>query len=1005
MIPTVEQEKQRTRHLCTKHHQECTQKRGLKPAWIEANCRSLTAEEASQYLGYPAKSGGILLSGEGIQIQFKPDKPWKNEGDKKAAKYRSPLGDYDAMLPIHPENPNYWTDLEALKAECYQVDGYPCLVTTEGFLKAIAGCSNGIPTIASLGVEMLLSSTKADIQGKRYLVPALERFAKAGFGFIIAFDADCATNSNVLWAQRRLSEQLLKFKVPVYSVTSNWTVEQGKGMDDYIQKNGADKFKRDVLGNVIAYSDWLKIQKLEGQFKEDQQGKKPPSPRQLGLELAQKHQPDWAFHNEQKVWRIYNGKVWEDIEEEAFQQVVYGVIKSMGIQWDLPVYIDNTIRVLKHELLIKKWITFDRKRYIAFNNCVLDTETGEQLDHSPDFRFTSHLPYKYSVGSDYKDDPLLALQQQCPHIYEFMARAMGGDAKRILKLLAIVNGAIKFRFHDLQMFVHLVGKPGTGKGTFSRILEKVVGKVNTANSSLTALSEGTEIAAIIDKQMVIFPDERRQVGVEILLKLTGGDKVRYREIYKKRGEAYFLGLLLVLSNNPVFAGDTTGVERRLSLVQFLNPIPKHLRSSTAEHLLEAEIPSLIPLALMLKDAQVTNLIKGLGDDEIPEFKQQEWLMKTQVNSLAAWANENLIHDLDASTAVGDGRKTDSGYNTRTLYGNYRDYCDASGVKQPFQLTSFSGSLIDLCTDVLEWSGIEKVRTNVGIRIKGLRLRQQSLDDDIPRIDETFAAVQGVKGSVDKSEGSESLQNQHCVGYEGQIEQTEQIEQKISKTNQQSSDTLDQGMETVSEIYQEADIQSCSTEQQETEEKKEVDVAFTPTQASHDKGLEPSQGSTVPFTNPTLFALELDYSTFPHLTCDTIEAKRNQSKKIKQRLLESADREELTAIKQEFSDRFHWVWRNLLTDAERRKLKAIANTEQLNFLDLAQGESMAAADEVRSIINTLIDAAKFDCLAEVVVTFALAEWWPVLKQQVLEGLPELLKAAVQDVINNKNSAVG
>jgi putative DNA primase/helicase len=414
-----------------------------------------------------------------------------------------------------------------------------------------------------------------------------------------------------------------------------------------------------VLGNAIAYSDWLKIQKLEGQFKEDQQGKKPPSPRQLGLELAQKHQREWAFHNEQKVWRIYNGKVWEDIEEEAFGQVVYGVIKSMGIQWDLPVYIDNTIRVLKHELLIKKWITFDRKRYIAFNNCVLDTETGEQLDHSPDFRFTSHLPYKYSVSSDYKDDPLLALQQQCPHIYEFMARAMGGDAKRILKLLAIINGAIKFRFHDLQMFVHLVGKPGTGKGTFSRILEKVVGKVNTANSSLTALSEGTEIAAIIDKQMVIFPDERRQVGVEILLKLTGGDKVRYREIYKKRGEAYFLGLLLVLSNNPVFAGDTTGVERRLSLVQFLNPIPKHLRSSTAEQFLEAEIPSLIPLALMLKDAQVTSLIKGLGDDEIPEFKQQEWLMKTQVNSLAAWANENLIHDLDASTAVGDGRKTDS----------------------------------------------------------------------------------------------------------------------------------------------------------------------------------------------------------------------------------------------------------------------------------------------------------------------------------------------------------
>jgi len=118
--------------------------------------------------------------------------------------------------------------------------------------------------------------------------------------------------------------------------------------------------------------------------------------------------------------------------------------------------------------------------------------------------------------------------------------------------------------------------------------------------------------------------------------------------------------------------------------------------------------------------------------------------------------------------------------------------------------------------------------------------------------------------------------------------------------------------------------------------------------------------------------EIDYDSYPHLTCNTIEAKRNQAQKIKQRLLEATSREELTAIKQEESDRFLWVWRNLLTDAERGKLKAIANTEQLNFLDLAQEESITVADEVRDLINGLIDAAQFDCLAEVVVSFALAK---------------------------------
>jgi putative DNA primase/helicase len=76
--------------------------------------------------------------------------------------------------------------------------------------------------------------------------------------------------------------------------------------------------------------------------------------------------------------------------------------------------------------------------------------------------------------------------------------------------------------------------------------------------------------------------------------------------------------------------------------------------------------------------------------------------------------------------------------------------------------------------------------------------------------------------------------------------------------------------------------------------------------------------------------EIDYDSYPHLTCDSIEAKRNQSKKIKHQLLEADNREELTAIKQEFQARCRWVWRNLLTDGEREKLKAIAKTSSLIY---------------------------------------------------------------------------
>ena len=84
------------------------QARGLLNDWVRSSSKTVTAEEASFHLGYAAKSGGILFTGQNGQIQFRPDKPWKNEGEKKAPKYRSPLGEFDAFLPPSPDNPLYW---------------------------------------------------------------------------------------------------------------------------------------------------------------------------------------------------------------------------------------------------------------------------------------------------------------------------------------------------------------------------------------------------------------------------------------------------------------------------------------------------------------------------------------------------------------------------------------------------------------------------------------------------------------------------------------------------------------------------------------------------------------------------------------------------------------------------------------------------------------------------------------------------------------------------------
>lgn len=352
MTTTTAPQQPTQKNLNARHYKECIDKRGLNAQWIAANCYSATADEATQRLGYTAQSDGIWLEGCNHQSQFKPDKAWKKEADKKAPKYRSPLGEYDAMLPTHPTDPHYWDDISALKREAYKVDGHPCLVLTEGFFKAIAGCSNGLPTIALLGVEMGLTPADADPQGKRYLVPTLERYARAGFGFIIAFDADCATNSNVTKAQRKLAHQLKLFKVPVYSVTGLWTVAQGKGMDDYIQANGGDHFKL-VMGKAVDTESWEK--QFQTSLGGNAKTKQAPSADIVAHEIAEQYKDQLAFNNEIGRWMRYGADspgIWSIETDEYIEAIIGGILDGKNITgYGSYSYVLNVVKLANRAAL------------------------------------------------------------------------------------------------------------------------------------------------------------------------------------------------------------------------------------------------------------------------------------------------------------------------------------------------------------------------------------------------------------------------------------------------------------------------------------------------------------------------------------------------------------------------------------------------------------------------------------------------------------------------------
>ncbi|SKB14000.1 hypothetical protein PL11201_560021 [Planktothrix sp. PCC 11201] len=230
----------------------------------------MTAKTATEYLGYTAPSNGVMIRSSNAQWQFRPDIPLVEykDGKKKVRKYLTPREDegYDAMLLNNPMYPDYWTNLEKLKERAYIIDGVPCIAITEGAFKVMVVMDNGIPCVAALGVEMGLTPKKNDPQGKRYLVRVLERLAKAGFGFLMMFDGDIATNIDVTNALKKLGHQLGLFNSPVHVASWTMTSEKDKGVDDYILNNGFPQFRNEVLARVQPFTDWLA--KVDQEFKD-----------------------------------------------------------------------------------------------------------------------------------------------------------------------------------------------------------------------------------------------------------------------------------------------------------------------------------------------------------------------------------------------------------------------------------------------------------------------------------------------------------------------------------------------------------------------------------------------------------------------------------------------------------------------------------------------------------------------------------------------------------------
>lgn len=462
-------------------------------------------------------------------------------------------------------------------------------------------------------------------------------------------------------------------------------------------------------------------------------GPQPAKPSRVARMLADEWKDQIIFLKDSKKYYGYATQkpgVWAPMTDEEIGKMLQEELDERGMLDDYDHrYTTQVNKLLRERLLASRPDT--SRELVAYRNCVVNVLTKEIKEHDPKNMTFWTLPYDYNPTV--QPGPIL----------DFLYQTQKYD-ESLVQLLRAYSLATLLGRSDLQKYMEIVGPGGTGKGTFMRLLIALVGKENTHTTNLNKLEKNRfECASLVDKALLVITDSDRYGGtVDVLKAITGSDSIN-AEAKGQQSYSYFAKIMVLIAANETLQStdNTSGLARRRITVPFTNEVPKHERRT----LLEMDnssvfgefvdyLPGFANWVLAMPVAEMEDLLRNhatriaaLGDTAVQTLLDS--------NSIAAWADENLVMVESAETKVGSNRESEA---SNWLYPNYVAFAKEAG-NHPVSLARFSSVLQDLFQSQLKFKTVRKLRDRRGAYFVGIGLR--GADTSQPRpISETANEV-------------------------------------------------------------------------------------------------------------------------------------------------------------------------------------------------------------------------------------------------------------------------
>jgi len=387
--------------------------------------------------------------------------------------------------------------------------------------------------------------------------------------------------------------------------------------------------------------------------------------RDLTLDWCAEHGHIYRYHQTRRSWWQYKQGVYLEVLDEVMQQRTDKILQGYHYSNLKNAVINEVLSKISREEGVAALDVDQTAWELNTRTGILDLTDGKLHEHTPEYFSTIQSAAAYRP-------------EAVAHEWlSFLRQAVPEEADRLL--LQQFAGLCLTGDTSPQRALLLVGDGGTGKSTFVRVLQAVLGNLATS-SALENIKDGSFlVGGLVGKRLCVVSELQRNVDWLPFKRITGEDAISV-DVKNKTPFTVKLDLkLIILSNVMPFLGDDTS---NTSLMRRFLPVAFNVKPATPDPTLEHrltqrdELPGVLNWMLEGLEILRENGMRFPNSDGTALARE----IVEESNRVISFLREECAYVPDASITAAE------------LYNAYRKWCGETGHKA-LSSTSFAKQLM------------------------------------------------------------------------------------------------------------------------------------------------------------------------------------------------------------------------------------------------------------------------------------------------------------------------